>query len=329
MKTIICFLNFFVIICSVNLDSSVGEYPAKSDDSFVFRPGVIVSPQQNALYLMTPNGSIDAVNLLSGNVIWSVADGAKPLALAKKILVTQAELQKKSNILKIVALDSEKEGQRIWTTEILLPLKVKALIDDGMESYFRVMAWYENNKVNLSWVYVEKGISGMDISGVQNSEKLTKGLVLINLETGQSKVINDNLKPPISMPMPDIPHPGTQIFDDFTVRYLSADSRHFLASKLKQANERDESQLIYQWKIILCSNQKDVLDLPHHLPAAWFFFYKPYLYYEFQGVYNQTNEGLIVEPPGIIAMDTKTGIELWRLHYRDIKYRGLYPPPPP
>jgi hypothetical protein len=43
------------------------------------RPGVVVDPAAGRLYMMNPQGGIDAVEITSGKLLWTTKEAAKPL----------------------------------------------------------------------------------------------------------------------------------------------------------------------------------------------------------------------------------------------------------
>ncbi len=64
---------------------------AEPAESFELRPGVVVDAARTVVYLMNPNGGIDAVDAASGRVVWTSMLAAKPLFVDGPLLLAQAE----------------------------------------------------------------------------------------------------------------------------------------------------------------------------------------------------------------------------------------------
>jgi hypothetical protein len=126
----------FMLLFAVNVSGWAAPQPASLEfrqvtDNFEFRSGVIVDSRELTVYLMNPNGGIDAVDLSSGKHIWSTSNSAKPLLLNDRRLVTQAASGAPTNFLRIVVLDAD-NGRELLATTVELPRDVQAAIDDGL-----------------------------------------------------------------------------------------------------------------------------------------------------------------------------------------------------
>jgi hypothetical protein len=113
---------------------------------------------------------------------------------------------------------------------------------------------------------------------------------------------------------------------DYTVRYPSADHRHFLMSR------RDKTSLDhvgYDWIVFSLASGGPVAKLKLGIPAAWFFVTGPLLVHEVQSQVQMNDGSAILEPRKLRALDLQTGEVKWVWALRDTAYRGSLPPQVP
>jgi len=90
----------------------------------------------------------------------------------------------------------------------------------------------------------------------------------------------------------------------------SADGRFFLATKLAEPAGPARARFI--WIIFSLETGERVAEFRNDLPEAPFFVWRSTLVH--------------VVPPGVRAIDLKTGAEVWSRPIRETRYRGPYPP---
>jgi hypothetical protein len=74
---------------------------------FMMLPGVVVLPDEGALYMMNPEGGIDAVKIASGKLLWTTKAAAEPLAASSGQLLAQGA-PNRSRSLPLVFIDIDK-----------------------------------------------------------------------------------------------------------------------------------------------------------------------------------------------------------------------------
>ncbi len=109
------------------------QQPAVAETPFELRPGVIVDRSRNVAYVMTPEGSTESIALPTGARVWNSTAAAKPLALARGRLVSQAEGE--ANALRIVVLDPA-SGKEMLAANRPLPPGVRSSVNETMEGAF-------------------------------------------------------------------------------------------------------------------------------------------------------------------------------------------------
>ena len=183
---------------------SKGFEVRKVTDIFEFRTGVIVDSNQSTVYLMNLLRGIDAVDLSSGELLWSTTNAAKPLLLYDGRLVAQAEPATPSNRLRIVVLDAKDAGKLLLEPNVQLPKDIQVAIDDGLGTTFRTSARLHEDKVIVSWQYSNQHISGAP-PGPTAKVSVTAGTIQIDLKTGNTDSLKSEEVPPI---------PDTQLPDN-------------------------------------------------------------------------------------------------------------------
>jgi len=160
------------------------EAVGSAAESFAFRPGVIVDPGRQVIYLMNLQGGIDALKVDSGKLIWSTSRAAKPLLLTGELLVAQAEDPDRPRILRIVTLDLA-SGSVMKEAEIELPEGVGTSVDAGLGTTFEAEALVQKAEVIVSWTFTRRYIGGMQPGPEEAVPKTEKGAARLDLETGQ------------------------------------------------------------------------------------------------------------------------------------------------
>ena len=159
-----------MLILAWSYQSAAQEQPTMS--AFELLPGVIVAPDRSMAYIMSPEGGIDAVELAEGTVVWSTVQAAKPLALAGKFLIGQAEPSDAGNELEIVTLDTQQRGQRVVAGTMGLPAGVQVSIDKTLNSSFVASARAMAGEALVSW----QAIKRPEIRGIPPGVEETFGL---------------------------------------------------------------------------------------------------------------------------------------------------------
>lgn len=109
---------------------------------------------------------------------------------------------------------------------------------------------------------------------------------------------------------------------ELTFRYVSADSRHLLAS-----TRLDSAGPVWSWRIYSLETGKHVAQVQIPSPAAWFFMTPSSLVHEAPPTGRTLESRVVVEQRlRLRAIDLKTSDELWEWPFRYTAYRGPYPP---
>ena len=302
------------------------QQPGVADTPFELRPGVIVDRAQNVAYVMTPEGSTESIALQTGARVWNSTAAAKPLALARGRLVSQAEGA--ANALRIVVLDPA-SGKEMLAANRPLPPGVRASVNETMEGAFVASARPTAGDPVVTWEYRERRKRGVPPDTDDTitppagpppppGAAIRSGAFVFNVESGASAPA-DAPGPPPSMvsrtsevPTPErlATAPGQQFF--------SADRRHVMVSAV---NPDGGVWNRYRWTILDRAAGNAVGSLTSHLSHAPFFVNGSLVVFE-TGPYER---GEVREPLKIRAADLQSGKELWSRAVRDVIMRTPRP----
>lgn len=148
---------------------------------FMMRTGVAVDPAEGRLYMMSPQGAIDAVEIASGRLLWTTKAAAKPLAVFDVRLAAQAEALPGNKSLPVVLLDTRHEGRVVSTIKLPLPAGVTLSINEGPGSSSSVQARVEQSNLIIWWSSSQWTISG--IPGSAEPRRSESGAASVDLKT--------------------------------------------------------------------------------------------------------------------------------------------------
>jgi hypothetical protein len=179
----------FALIATAANDAPVSSSRVDSAASpFVMRPGVVVDPPAGRLYMMNPQGGIDAVEIGSGKLVWTTKDAAKPLTAYDDRVVAQAEQSRNSKGFPIDLLDTQ-NGRRVGSTIVLpTPTGVMPFISNELGSSSTSDAWLKPDGLLIRWTVTSQPVSGITMPAPRPEYK-DSGAGLIDLKTYRVKAL--------------------------------------------------------------------------------------------------------------------------------------------
>jgi len=158
--------------------------------TFEFGPGVVVDPAQCIAYLTAPRGGIEALALSSGQPVWVTAEPAKPLLVNDGLLLVQGEDGEASNVLRLRSLDAANGGRLLRSTDVPLPQQVRATLQDGLGTAFRLTARDIDHRVLVTWEFHRQFISGRSpLPEELARERHERGALRLDLKTGRAEIL--------------------------------------------------------------------------------------------------------------------------------------------
>jgi hypothetical protein len=334
--------------------------PSRNALAFEFAQAAVVDSERAKAYLMAPETRIDEIDLSSGEILATSTRGAKPLLLYHNVLLTQAEPREQSERLRLVGLDS-KDLNATFEVDLPLPAGVQALIDDHLGTSFHVSAQIDTNEIVVQWRSVRRRISGTPsnepahiatgwaridpntghlvgsgsgegpvreeefpatVRELAHSGALTNkpcrvddliAAIQYREDDGAATAILRRWQRQTGESLPDVKLFGS----DLTFRTASADCRHLLASKAMDG---------WLWSIYSTRTGERVAQLHMREPASQFFIRDGSLFGISPARIVRADGHLKVDEPWrFMAIDLKTGKELWSRPIRETAYLGPYP----
>lgn len=308
------------------------------------RDGVIIDPREQVVYLMLPEGGIEAVQLGNGKTLWNTKAADKPLAIVQDVLVSQAAAPKEENVLKIVALD-RKTGDEKVEGQQPLPAGVTPSIDQTLEGTFSARASVSGDDVFATWRFLNRPMSGLppgaeqgiapgadetttDAPQAMMAERVgaKAGVVQMNLTSGETKSLN--IEPPpahfLDAPPNVMESEGAEPLKEVAgEQYRSADGRHVIGSV--QTGEITDF-LRYTLSIYDAESAEKVAEVRSHVAILPMVVIDDYVIFE-TSPYTRRIKGELVDRPLMLrVVDRKSSKPIWSRPIRDTSYQGPLPP---
>lgn len=303
--------------------------PGHDLESLELRPGVIVNLKEKHIYLMSPERLVEAVDIGTGQTLWSTGDAAKPLAVSNGLLVCQADAPAPGSNLNLVVLNAQ-DGQPVTTASVPLPSRVVTQVDDTLSSRFSAHAVTVDDDAFVSWEHQAFPVSGMpplpDETGQLRAAaqpQRASGTVKFNLRSADASLVEPAAVPQAvrsARPMNLTSAPGAP--PDPSQR-ISVDGSHTLKSTLV-GNETVWDK--YQWTIIDNETDKEIGQLRSYLSQSGFVVAGSLIIFETGPFVRNIESDLVEEPLMLRAVDLNTGEQVWSRPIRDTAYRGSFPP---
>ncbi|MCH8911070.1 MAG: hypothetical protein IH867_10085 [Chloroflexi bacterium] len=307
-------------------------FNAYANDSVELTDGVIVDLAKGRVYLMRPKPAVESISIDNGSVIWANENAAKPLALQENKLVSQAELVDTPNVLSLVVMDVENDGQVVSSSKVTLPSNVSAFIDEGLTGRFSSRGVTVDQEAFVSWGFQPIPRQGMVMGPAEEDQGRDAGpprmpapttsTIRLDLQTGDVSEIEPQDLPPSAARA--FTPPGRSAAPSDPTTKQSADGRHTLTYE-RVADDREWNK--YVWTIVNNETGDEIGELQSHLSQSDFVVVDSDIIVFETGAYvRRTESGLIDEPRSIRAVNLGTGVELWSRPVRDPVFRGQLPP---
>ena len=300
---------------------------ASNRPTLALHDGVVVDAASGAAYVMSPRGGIDAIDLTSGNVMWKSRDAAKPLLMKGGTLLAQAQPDRPGK-LAVVALDA-KRGSATRRVDLDIPQSIRAQVFDGPSQTFKVEAFSAADGVVVAWTAEEgRSLQGLLPPEPEGSPAESKAAVRVaeplrgaaRLDLAAGRAVPMAYEKAQGLRTPDVAEKSRASSNPF--RLTSLDGRHVLHSERSA-----EGNLLtaYRWTITNAAGKRiGAVDAP--VGMAPFVVSGSRVLYVAQPSAYRVEGKLVQQPLRLVALDLKTGGELWSAMLADSAYRGPFPP---
>lgn len=330
---------------------------------FALRRGVFVDDGRGAIYLPRPDGSIEAVDLEGGRVLWTSEDAALPLTVDGTLLVAQGE-DKRPGRMPVAILDLQAGGRKVVDAVIPLPDDVRAIVADELERSFRATAQRDGDSFLISWTYKETVVQGIWRAPEEPlPTRIVTGAARVQITTGKvsatsaltappADAVAERLKAlhtlaqspwnagsvfattvggrggPLTLKRWDASTgaalPDLELSKKAIVAYPSAETKSVLASERVGNGGVEDPE--YLWAIFSLESGERLGELRLNVSAAPFFVWKDSVVYESRPYGYRVGEVWVDEPLKIRAVRLSRGVPAWDRPVRPLEYRGPVPP---
>ena len=301
----------------------------------LLRDGVLVDAGRGVAYVMNREGRLDALRTSDGAVLWTSAEAVKPLLVTGDLLVAQADATAPGK-LPVVTLDRG-AGKVVARAAVDLPAGVWARLADGPRSSFRASAAPLDGRVLLSWEskragkgaelqgYVPAPTEGQapDAGPATLAERLriqeTRGSAVLDPRSGAVAIGAKASAAAMAAP-------GLHTFDGLADvpgrKFLSADGRHVLVSRLADARQVNGR---YHWEIYTRAGAR-VGEMASDVSAAPFVVAGSLALVEGRPYGIRGDDGMAGAPLRVRAIDLTNGLEAWAQPILQVEFVGPFPP---
>lgn len=138
---------FFGVVLAIFLTSDVVAQKNKPATLHVLPGKGVADPVGKTGFFPNSSGGIDALNLVTGKVLWSNKDANLPLISTETHLFA---LKGNGNQLRVIKMDTSKNGQRLFESPPI-PLPSWASVSTGYGTGFRSSVRSDSNGLFLIW----------------------------------------------------------------------------------------------------------------------------------------------------------------------------------
>ncbi len=336
--------------------------------AFELAPGVVVSPAEEAVYVARPEGGTEAVQVRSGETLWSSEAAERPLIATGGRLLAQ---RGRGAGLPLVVLDAA-DGEALLRIDAPLPQGVHAGFGETLERRFTIAPALLGETAILEWEYLERDALGVSPPGGRAFARRDLGALRVDLLTGRatleerggSTTGDSELAPLVARLMtegelrsppwrsgellaatrqlygPDRlvlrrwraetgkALPEVVLSEGRPVAVLPSPDRRHLLVVRRRDAEAGGGEP-YLWTIHSLASGRQLGERPAERSATPFCLLGATLLFPEPPAGRRVQGEWREEPLALRALDIRSGDELWRRPLRDSAFRGPAPPRPP
>ncbi len=292
--------------------------------------GVLIDEVRGLAYVMSPKGGLEAVDTISGAVVWSSKDAARPLLLVGDTLLAQAE-PKGAGKLELVTLDVAAAGGLKVRVESALPEGVLGSVVDTLGKKFRLRAVADGNTALVAWRRVE--LPGrFDVAAISADAEAPRrvaapreqeGALRFDLASGAtSEVPVGQVRDLARQQQASLAESDPAA--DGARRFVAQGGRHQLAS----AKLESEAGRRFRWTLSDSASGRVLGTVESKVAAAPFAVAGERLLVvsQAEGERPAGSDQINERPLELRGHDLASGREAWAVAIRDTTYRGPFPP---
>ena len=299
---------------------------APSAASLLLHDGVVAAPALGLVYLMAPDGAVEARALADGSVAWRSEAAARPLAFSEAGLLAQAEASG-AGTLPLVLLDPL-SGARREQLALELPSDVRATVVDTPAGSFRVLGRAQGGDLLVAWraqaLATERVAQGFLPAGA-GAAPARSGAARLVAEGGALRAVEDGPGAQAlfrTAVFDELPQPTTALPGEGR-QFGSVDGRHVLVSRRVEGDPGELS--LWEWTLhtrdgtLVGALRQPVAAAPFLVAGSTLVHVAPP---------SAARHGETLRSTGLTlrAFDLAGGAERWSVPLRDPAYRGPFAP---
>jgi hypothetical protein len=291
--------------------------PTHANGIVELRDGVVIDPGAQALYVMNPDGGIDAVSLASGTTLWHSDEAERPIAASAAGILAQADATE-AGVLKLALLD--RSGRLLESTTVTLPDGAEAPVTDGLSHRFLIRGVPTDNgrTFEVVWQSTYLAPRGALILDGDSTPRIHAGATTFDATSGETSLMN---APPDPFPGPRIHVPESSRADAEGRQYFSAGGGHLLAS----VGDTSSDIPAFEWTILDSSGAR-LGSFTNRVEYSPFYVGDGLVVYESRPGAWREGDRMVEQPLAVRAISLRNGGELWSISIRDTEFRGPFPP---
>ncbi|MEM8962488.1 MAG: hypothetical protein AAGD38_13475 [Acidobacteriota bacterium] len=311
-----------VLFCALLLLAFASTAPAQTA---LLGDGVVVDTERATAYTMNLSGGIDAVDLASGNTLWTSDVAARPIAMTDRGLLAQAQPSAAGELaLRVI----DPTGVAVASHAVALRGGVWATVQDSNKVSFRISAVPGDGAVSLNWTSSvsnlegalqspEDGLAPGDLVPDTRANGFTRqeGSLELDLASGAiSNAIATRNATPVAL------SEGQFVTTREAGRqFLSADGQHVMVSKLVSLIEG------YQWTIYTRGGER-LGELQHRFSAAPFVVIDGTIVFRSEPFGARIGDEIVEELLAVRGVALGTGASLFTRNIGTAQFQGEYAP---
>lgn len=283
--------------------------------------GVVVDSVTKRAFTLRPKAGIEAVDIVTGNTLWTSTAGDRPVSVKGSALLAQVEATK-SGSLELSFLNAA-NGDFIGARSIAIVNRAQARVTDSPDTRFTVELISGSEPEHLYWTHSTKPVQGARLNRTEAPAQQVTGFLVADFS---KRTVDSVSQPPEFKQFADYLAPMPAGASGKRALY-SQDLNHIVASKALSAEDRagSESGARYIWNVYTAEGVQ-VQSFESAVSFAPFVVVGDKLLYVLPQSQRLAQGDVVAEPMSLRAIDLTTGDEAFKVAIRDVRFRGPFPP---
>ena len=289
----------------------------QTENPFLLQNGILVNPDTDLMYIMVPEGGIEARQIQTGQKVWQTHQAAKPLTMRGNTLVAQAEGQPGSEHIDVLYIPTSPAAGAPKSVSLSISGASWNGVDDGLGKSLNIIGGEHQGNTIIWWQANEEVPRGAAVANM--TPRSLAGSYLLSQEAGIVESLS-NL-PPAPAPQRLQLLPPTEQLSSQGTEYLSVNGDHILVSQRIADNGHWNK---YRWTIYNRAGE-EVGTTNSHFSTSFFHVSGQTLVYLAQPTLRRIGNSWEELDLRLSAIDLRTGEQIWQQPVRDTAYRGPFP----